>query len=147
MPHPLDELAPEIARWLAPHIARELGIEYEPSPTGHAGLDYFDEDGCAEYVAGLGTKVLGNAATFFIKVSEGEVDSVALADELSLSTPRLISSTLTNSLKKRSKALGIPRPWRESENSEGRTTWTDSNGIANRMVAAIEREIKQRANR
>jgi len=147
MPHQLDEFAPHVAKWLAPHLARELGIEYKPNTaTETDGVEYFDEAGCAEYVGGLGTKVLPSAATFFIMLSKGPVNSIALADALSLSSPRLISSTLTNSLKKRSKALAIPRPWQESENSDGRTTWIDSNGIANRMNAALQQEIKQRGN-
>ncbi len=43
-----EQAAPLIARWLAPHIARELGLP-RPGTTPAPSADY-DEKMCAEFV-------------------------------------------------------------------------------------------------
>ncbi len=42
----------------------------------------------------------------------------------------MIASLLTNSLKKRAKALHLPLPWTAQRTPEGRTRWRDRDGIA-----------------
>jgi hypothetical protein len=143
MPTQLDELGPQIARWLAPYLATELGIA-RPHGGVAASRDY-DDILCGVFVNGLGISVLNRAADFFMKLrDDGQVGSIELAEHLSLGSPRSIAAALTNSLKQRSKALGLERPWRELESSDGRTVWADRDGIASRMVPAIQAELAQR---
>lgn len=138
----LDELGAQLARWLAPYIAVELGLGAPDQATTQAA---FHEAQCQEFVKGLGTGVLNRAADFFMKLrDDGQIGSVELAQHLSLGTPRNIAAALTNSLKQRSKALGVERPWRELESQDGRTVWADRDGIAARMVPAIQAEISRR---
>jgi len=56
----------------------------------------------------------------------------------------MVPSLLTNSLKRRAKTLGLPRPWAEGVTSDNRTLWQDRDGIAARMVPAIaDEEIRR----
>jgi hypothetical protein len=142
MPQTPDQLVPALARWLAPHIARELGLTM-PGTAPVAGG--YDDVTCALFVSELGTGVLNRAAGFFAKLDlDGQVGSVELAQHLNLGTPRNISSALTNSLKQRASALGLDRPWREGVSTDNRTVWVDRDGIAARMCAAIRAEQQRR---
>lgn len=143
MAQTLDQAAPAIAQWLAPHIARELGLPL-PGSAMPAGSDY-DDHTCATFVRELGTGVLNRAHDFFMKLEQdGSVGSVELAQHLSLGTPRNLSSALTNSLKQRAKALGLGYPWDDGVSTDDRTVWIDRGGIAARMVAAIQSEHHRR---
>ena len=143
MTEALNQAAPAIAQWLAPYIAQELGLSL-PADGGSARSQY-DDRTCAIYVRELGTGVLNRAADFFMKLEQdGSVGSVELAGHLNLGTPRNISSALTNSLKQRAKTLGLTYPWTDGVSDDDRTVWIDRDGIAARMVTAIQAEQSRR---
>jgi len=151
VPHPLDEIAPAIARWLAPYVAEELRGTARPGPP-QLSVE-FDEVTCEEYLKELGDRVLERAQVFFEalaeKAAQGQsgLDSLELVERLDrfegemarppVDSPRMIASLLTNSLKRRAKTLGLPRPWTEGATSDNRTLWSDRDGIARRMVEGI----------
>ncbi len=144
MSQTIDQTAPAIARWLAPHIARELGLV--PQFRAPSAAPSYDDATCATFVRELGLGVLNRAAVFFMKLDrDGRVGSVELAEDLSLGTPRKLSSTLTNSMKQRATTLGLPYPWEPDTSADGRTLWMDRDGIATRMVAAIQSEQHRRS--
>ena len=154
MPHPLDEIAPTLARWLAPYVADELR-DMAPPAAPTLSPDY-DEETCAFYLLELGERVVERAEVLFGALAEkrgrGEpgIDSLELVDLLDrlerengrpgVGSPRQVPALLTNSLKRRAKALGLPRPWTEDTTGANRTLWSDRDGIASRMVSAISDE-------
>ena len=136
-----EDLGPLIARWLAPYVAEELRLRGSP-PLPRP--DY-DETVCAELVHELGQSVLNRAADFFGRLeADSSVDSLTMARHMSLGTPRNISSALTTPVKRHAKRLGLGLPWDESVNPEGRTLWLDRDGIAGRMLTAINAEQRRR---
>jgi hypothetical protein len=94
----------------------------------------------------LGDRVLLRAEVFFGLLDQhGEVSSPDLVAALGLKGARSVPANLTNSLKKRARKLGVGRPWRETATPDGlRTIWRDRDGIAHRMVHAIEVERRHR---
>jgi hypothetical protein len=91
--------------------------------------------------------VLERAERFFGALArDGEIGSLELARLLGLSSPRYIAANLTNSLKQRAEALELARPWREGADADDRTRWSDRDGIAARMVAAIAVERQWRSD-
>jgi hypothetical protein len=141
MAHPLDDLAPMVAKWIAPYIRDELrNLERGSTPN-----DRYDATTCRLYVETLGTGVLNKAMVFFrLLSSNGQVGSVELTQALSLGTPRNLPSAMTNSLKQRAAALGIDRPWLEGVSNDDRTVWIDRDGIASRMFEALQSENHRR---
>ncbi|HEX7290027.1 MAG TPA: hypothetical protein VF250_02765 [Conexibacter sp.] len=142
--HETDELARRIARWLAPYVAEELRRARldEAAPVAS-----YDDAACERYLMGLGTGVLERADRFFGALArDGEIGSLELARLLGLSSPRYLAANLTNSLKQRADALALPRPWREGVDADDRTRWSDRDGIAARMVAAIAVERQWRSD-
>lgn len=141
MDQSLDNLAPQLARWLAPHVADELqrrGFNLAPP------ADY-DEAACAALVREFGVNSLNRAGDFFGRLeADGAVDSLTMAQHMSLGTPRNISSALTTPLKRLAKRLGLGLPWVEDVSPEGRTVWRDRDGIAARMKAAVAAEQHRR---
>ncbi len=139
-PHPLDELGPVLARWLAPFIAAELNIKPQPS---ELSADY-DDATCRVFISGVGDAVLPRAELFFgelhrrLAVGEPGLDSLELAKLLGTDSPRNIASLLTTSLKRRAKALGLPVPWTEESSPDNRTVWVDRDGIAARMYPLFD---------
>lgn len=143
MSQTLDQAGPAIARWLAPYLARELGLDRRETAQP-SGIGY-DDTTCAAFVRELGTGVLNRAIDFFMKLDQdGQVGSVELAQHLNLDTPRNISSALTNSLKQRARALGLDNPWADGVSSNDRTVWINRDGLAARMVVAIQVEQQRR---
>jgi hypothetical protein len=47
-------------------------------------------------------------------------------------------------LKKRAARLGLEVPWEETADREDRTVWVDRDGIAMRMVDAVNEEVRRR---
>jgi len=136
-----EEVAPQLARWLAPYVAAELAR----LPAADSAPSSYDDRTCGEYVRDIGTPVLNRAIEFFMKLdTDGRVGSVELAQHLSIGTPRNIPSNLTNSLKQRAKAMRLQRPWDETVSADNRTVWVDRDGIAARMVKAIQAEQHRR---
>lgn len=147
-----------IARALAPYLAKELRalarVESE-------GLDpNYDIRTCRRFLAGLGGDVLVRAETLFrLLAGEQVVDSVELAGALG-ATPRGISGQLTTPLKRRAKSLQLPLPFLGGRGDApfggipsptpdmdaNRTHWADRNGIAARMITAIQ-EVAEVADR
>jgi hypothetical protein len=157
MSQELDQLAPAIAKWLAPFIAAELGLA-APGADPALSPDY-DEHTCEVFAAGLGDAVLPRAEWFFLYLAtaafaaedEDErygLESTDLAESLNLASPRQIASTLTNSLKKRAKKLGLPYPWIQSQDGSSgtvRTTWIARRGEeAGALHSAIRTERERR---
>lgn len=96
---------------------------------------------CGEYVQGLGQGVVNRFGDFFAKLKrEGRIGSLELAKTIGTATPRNIPANLTNSLKRRARKLGRPVPWTETTDQDQRTVWVDRDGIAARMVEAIQAE-------
>jgi hypothetical protein len=93
----------------------------------------------------LGDGVLLRARIFFERLAEaGRVGSLELVDLLDLKGPTSIPANLTNPLKKRAARLGLEVPWEEDADRENRTVWRDRDGIAERMLRAIEEETERR---
>ncbi|HKG03662.1 MAG TPA: hypothetical protein VKB03_10795 [Conexibacter sp.] len=136
-----DEAATAFARWLAPYIATELRI----APPRKALDDSYDANTCEEYVRELGQGVLNRASNLFALLeAQGRVGSLELARAIGTTTPKNIPANLTNSLKQRARRLRLDRlPWDEGEH-DGRTVWVDRDGIAARMVAAVQEEQRRR---
>jgi hypothetical protein len=153
MTHELDQIAPALAKWLAPYIAAELGLA-GPNAAPSLSADY-DFHTCEVFASGLGDPVLPRAEWFFrylggmANAADDDerrlaLNSVDLARTLELSSPRDIASVLTNSLKRRAKKLGLPCPW--IQNNEGpRTTWIARDvAEAVSLSAAIQTERERR---
>lgn len=145
-PHPLDEIAPILARWLAPYIAAELNIKpHEPDLTPE-----YDEETCRVFVSGIGDAVIKRAELFFFALTSAshdaspQLDSLRLARLLETDSPRNIASMLTTPLKRRAKALGLPVPWAEASSAENRTVWLDRDEIAGRMYVVLSDEWERR---
>jgi hypothetical protein len=143
-PHdaPADAAARAIAAWLTPYIAAELGGE---APVLADRPEDYDTRTCREFVSTLGDKVLRNSRTFFSAiVDRGEVGSLELASLMGVGSPRNIPAILTTPLKRRAKAMGRGNPWRESVDHTNRTVWVSKDGVAKRMLSAVDAEIHRR---
>jgi len=134
-----------LARELAPLIAEELGLEPRSKPRLSHGR--YDQRTITEFLSPLhlGDSVLLRARTFFKQLTrEGQVGSLELVELLDLKGPTSIPANLTNPLKKRAARLGLGVPWEETADREDRTVWVDRDGIAERMLEAIETEMERR---
>jgi len=95
----------------------------------------------------LGDTVLLRARVFFGRLAkEGRVGSLELVELLGLKGPTSIPANLTNPLKKRATRLGLEKPWDEAADREDRTVWVDRDGIAERMLRAIDEEVERLAS-
>jgi hypothetical protein len=138
-----DAAGRALAAWLAPYIAAELGRARPPTPVSER--DAYVEATCAEFVQALGDKVLRNATTFFTAIQErGQIGSLELAERLGVGSPRNIPAVLTTPLKRRARAMGLPYPWGESADHTNRTVWLSIEGVPERMLSALNAEIKRR---
>lgn len=144
----LEDLGPRFARWLAPYVADEL----ESRGAGRAELglgalsDNYDAPTCTAFVSALTIETLTKAGVLFGRLErDGSIDSVTLAADLSLGTPRNLPGPLTTPLKRRAKKLGLPVPWKSDVSEDDHTVWRDRDGIGGRMVEAI-RDEQQRRN-
>jgi hypothetical protein len=134
-----------LARELAPLIAEELGLE--PRSKSRPSHGRYDEPTIAEFLSPLhlGDSVLLRARAFFKQLAkEGRVGSLELVELLELKGPTSIPANLTNPLKKRAARLGLEVPWEETADREDRTVWVDRDGIAMRMVDAVNEEVRRR---
>jgi hypothetical protein len=145
-----DRVLRDFARLLAPYVAEELE---RPRPTVSPG---YDPATCTIFVSTLGTGVLERALKLFTKLADdGRISSVELAKEITIGGPRAIGGALTSPLKRRAKQLGLPLPFLGGEGAREyggipsplpdddprRTYWQDHNGIATRMVEAIQAQL------
>jgi hypothetical protein len=138
-----------LARELAPLIAEELGLEPK-SRDAQSRRGRYDHATIIEFLSPLhlGDTVLVRARTFFARLAEkGRVGSLELVELLDLKGPTSIPANLTNPLKKRAARLGLDLPWEETADRENRTVWVDRDGIAERMLRAIDEEVKRRGLR
>ena len=141
-----------LARELAPLIAEELGLDMPSrghcrAPVAHGRYDHRT---IVEFLSPLhlGDSVLLRARVFFRQLAkEGRVGSLELVELLDLKGATSIPANLTNPLKKRAARLGLEVPWEEDADRENRTVWLDRDGIADRMLEAIEEEINRRGLR
>ena len=134
-----------LARELAPLIAEELGLDLPSKPRPAHGR--YDHRTIVEFLSPLhlGDSVLLRARAFFKQLAkEGRVGSLELVELLDLRGPTSIPANLTNPLKKRAARLGLEVPWEETADRENRTVWLDRDGIAERMLVAIDDEIRRR---
>lgn len=137
-----------LARELAPLIAEELGLDRSDRGRPHRGR--YDEQTIVAFLAPrhLGDSVLLRARAFFGRLAGGgRVGSRELVELLDLKGPTSIAANLTNPLKKRATRLGLEVPWQETHDRENRTVWRDRDGIAERMLRAIDVEIRRRGLR
>lgn len=153
-----DETLRSLARALAPYLAEELDrigeLRREALDPG------YNERTCRRFVGELGDEVLRRATVLFAALdANGIVDSVGLATALAI-TPRELSGHLTTPLKRRAKALGLPLPFAGGLGTETyggiknpapdldpeRTHWQDRDGVAKRMLVAIDEELESRAS-
>jgi hypothetical protein len=136
-----------LARELAPLIAQELGLDRPSSRPAPASHGRYDHRTIVEFLTPLhlGDSVLLRARTFFEQLArEGRVGSLELVELLDLKGATSIPANLTNPLKKRAARLGLEVPWEETADREDRTVWLDRDGIAARMLEAIDEEIDRR---
>jgi hypothetical protein len=134
-----------LARELAPLIAEELGLDLASKP--RPAHDRYDQQTIVEFLSPLhlGDSVLARARVFFRQLAKaGRIGSLELVELLDLKGPTSIPANLTNPLKKRAKRLGLEVPWEETVDREDRTVWVDRDGIAARMLEAIDEESRRR---
>ncbi len=139
-----------LARELAPLIAEELGLDKlsrRPAPPTHGRYDHRT---IVEFLSPLhlGDSVLLRARVFFKQLAkEGRIGSLELVELLDLKGATSIPANLTNPLKKRAARLDLEVPWEETADRDDRTVWVDRDGIAARMLEAIDEEIRRRGLR
>jgi len=105
--------------------------------------DDYDDATCEHFLKPehLGDGVLERMFLFFRELERrGEISSLDLVQLLGVKGPTSVPANLTNPMKKRARKLGIPVPWTEATTRNNRTLWRDRDGIASRMVRAIEAE-------
>jgi hypothetical protein len=128
-------------------IGRGVALSQTATLTTKYDANY-DSPTCATFVkpGHIGDSVLNRAAVFFgLLEKHGEVSSPDLVAALGLKGARSLPANLTNSLKKRARKMRIPVPWTETSTPDGlRTIWRNRDGIAPRMVKAIESERRSR---
>lgn len=141
----LDALAAALAPRL---VARGFLVGQGPATTRSRYSANYDDATCKQFLNPdhLGDSVLDRAMTFFELLEQtGEISSPDLVAALSVKGARSVPANLTNPLKKRARKMKIPVPWTETSTPDGlRTVWKDRDGIASRMVKAIEQERKDR---
>jgi hypothetical protein len=140
VPHLVPRLAPEFVGMGFVQIARD-----EPDARPRHAQEY-DEATCARFLdpQHLGDGVLERARIFFGELERsGEIMSLDLAAALKLKGPRSIPANLTIPLKKSAWRLRLEQPW-DGDDTGPRTIWRDRDGIASRMVKAIEAERLRR---
>lgn len=146
----LDSQALEaLADALAPRLAsRGFVVSQAPSPRPSTYSSTYDEATCRQFLNSdhLGDSVLDRAKIFFeLLDKDGAVSSPDLVAALGVKGARSVPANLTNPLKKRARKLKITVPWTEAATPDGlRTIWKDRDGIASRMVKAIDLERKER---
>lgn len=105
--------------------------------------DDYDDATCGHFLKPehLADGVLERMFLFFRELEQrGEISSLDLVQLLGVKGPTSLPANLTNPMKKRARKLGIPVPWAEATTHDNRTLWRDRDGIASRMVKAIEAE-------
>lgn len=129
-------------------VARGFVLGHEPSAAPSTYSATYDDETCKQFLNPdhLGDSVLDRAKTFFdLLERKGEVSSPELVAALGVKGARSIPANLTNPLKKRARKMKIQVPWTETSTPDGlRTVWNDRDGIASRMVKAIDQERKNR---
>jgi hypothetical protein len=129
-------------------IARGFLIREVPAPKPSSYSADYDDVTCRQFLNPdhLGDTVLDRAKTLFELLDQnGEIASPDLVAALGVKGARSVPANLTNPLKKRARKLGIPVPWTETSTPDGlRTVWRNRDGIAARMVRAIEEERRRR---
>ena len=141
-----DRWLEDLADLLVPHLEARGFTRH--AGTLSPGASIYDADTCRRFFspAHIGDNVLQRARSFFAYLDQhGEVDSLDVVEMLELKGPTSIPANLTNPLKKSAKRLGLDEPWDWGENPDGtRTLWSDRDGIAAQMVAAIDDERARR---
>jgi hypothetical protein len=148
-PDPSEKWIDDLVMLLEPKLEAR-GFTKHPidaAPVEGASSEY-DASTCERFLSRehIGDSVLDRARRFFSFLDQhGEIGSLAVVGLLDLKGPTSIPANLTNPLKKSAKRLGIDDPWEWGENAEGtRTIWSDRDGIAARMVEAIDQERERR---
>lgn len=141
----LDALAEALGPRL---VVRGFVMGQGPTTTPSSYSAEYDDITCRRFLSPdhLGDSVLDRAKTFFELLEDrGEVSSPDLVVALGVKGARSVPANLTNPLKKRARKMKIPVPWTETSTPDGlRTVWKDRDGIASRMVKAIDREREDR---
>jgi hypothetical protein len=139
-----------LARELAPLIAEELGLDKSSGRSAPTTHGRYDHRTIVEFLSPLhlGDSVLLRARAFFKQLAkEGRVGSLELVELLDLKGATSIPANLTNPLKKRAARLDLEVPWEETADRDDRTVWVDRDGIAARMLEAVDEEIRRRGLR
>jgi len=143
-----DSVLDDFVDLLIPKLARRGFVRVSDPVVSTPVSDEYDDSTCRQFIDRdhLGDSVLERARAFFTELdSRGELSSLEVVELLELKGPTSVPANLTNPLKKSARRLGIEEPWEWSENDEGtRTIWKDRNGIAARMLRAIEAERVRR---
>ena len=141
----LDALADALGPRL---VARGFVVGQAPSTTPSTYSAEYDDATCKQFLNPdhLGDSVLDRAKLFFELLDQkGEISSPDLVAALGVKGARSVPANLTNPLKKRARKMKIPVPWTEASTPDGlRTVWKDRDGIASRMLTAIEQERRNR---
>jgi hypothetical protein len=143
-----DALLEDFVDLIAPKLAQR-GFVRSGDPVSVPGVSAdYDAQTCARFLEGahLGDSVLERARIFFGAIAEdGEIAAPDLVAALELKGSRSLPANLTTPLKKSAWRLGIDVPWAQAETPDGtRTIWRDRDGVAARMVEAIEEERGRR---
>ena len=136
----LDQLVEAIHPKL---VARGFVLNPAKPTATSAYADDYDDATCKQFLNPnhLGDGVLERMLLFFRELEQhGEISSLDLVELLGVKGPTSVPANLTNPMKKRARKLVIPVPWTEASTPDNRTIWRDRDGIAARMVKAIEAE-------
>jgi hypothetical protein len=149
VPNPSEKWLEDLVALLEPKL-EALGFTkhvIDAPAVGGASSEY-EASTCEKFLSRehISDSVLDRARRFFSFLDQhGEIGSLDVVGLLELKGPTSIPANLTNPLKKSAKRLGIEDPWTWGENAEGtRTIWSDRDGIASRMVDAIDQERERR---
>ena len=108
----------------------------------------FNSYTCETFVKSFNDRVLSNTELLYKELAtKGQIDSLDLTQLIGVARPSDLPFVLTTPLERRTRAIGLGEefPWTPDKSPARRTMWRDRDGIAKRMLKAIEKEQARRA--
>jgi hypothetical protein len=105
----------------------------------------YDSATCAEFANALGNGTLAAAKVMFgLLDSKGEVGALELMNALGLDRTPTIAFVVTTPVKRVAGRMGLKWPFDPGVGKDGRTVWRDYDGIAARMLEAVNATMAAR---